>query len=338
MTAPHPVAVTLGTLDGVGPELITRALARLAATGTNLSGIVVVGDRRAIEHAVKVPSADPAIDPDALADWPSDGPPEVWRGPYLLDPRPKGLPFTPPRAPGNDLISARKAFVALEAATRLAVDGTVRALVTGPIDKRAFTASGVKVAGQTEYLAQASGTEHVLMVMSGAKLTVGILTTHVPLRLVPSLLNRKRLVRGVKLLSDFVRRRDGMERPRIAVAGLNPHLGDDGLAGAEDEDLVRPAVEAARHLDLDVTGPVAADSVFHHARDGRFDAVLALYHDQGMIPVKLVDFGGTVNVTAGLPFVRVSPAHGPAYDLAWRGGASAESTMAAFRLAYKLLG
>jgi 4-hydroxythreonine-4-phosphate dehydrogenase len=338
MTTPHRIAVTLGTLDGVGPELITRALARLAATGTNLSGIVVVGDRRAIEHAVKIPSSDLAIDPGALADWPADGPPEVWRGPYLLDPRPKGLPFQPPRSPGADLISARKAFIALEAATRLAVDGTVQALVTGPLDKRAFTASGVKVAGQTEYLAQAAETEHVLMVMSGARLTVGILTTHVPLKLVPSLLSRERLVRGIRLLSDFVRRRDGQELPRIAVAGLNPHLGDDGLAGVEDEELVRPAVEAARHLDVDVTGPVAADTVFHHARDRRFDAVLALYHDQGMIPVKLVDFDGTVNVTAGLPFVRVSPAHGPAYDLAWRGGARAESTMAAFRLALKLLG
>jgi len=237
--------------------------------------------------------------------------------------------------------TARTSLRCLEMAIRLALRRDVAALVTGPIDKRLFAANGLSFPGQTELLATRAGVADVLMVLSGPRLTTGVLTTHLPLAEVPRAVTAARILAGGRLLARFTAANTGLARPRLAVAGLNPHLGDDGLAGDDDERVVRPAVQALQAEGVDVTGPISADSVFLLAVEGRFDAVLGLYHDQALIPVKLLDVDRTVNVTVGLPFWRTSPDHGTAYDKAWKSGPDRavvrpDSTLAAIALARRL--
>jgi 4-hydroxythreonine-4-phosphate dehydrogenase len=168
---------------------------------------------------------------------------------------------------------------------------------------------------------------------------VGILTTHIPLQEVSAALSEAGIQSGARLLHKFLKARETRDLghpPRLALAGLNPHLGDDGLAGDEDQRLLGPTAAGLRAEGIDLQGPISAESVFWRAQAGAFDGVLALYHDQAMIPVRLLDFAHTVNVTVGLPYWRVSPAHGVAYDLAWRGQAQADSCLAAIELAMEL--
>jgi 4-hydroxythreonine-4-phosphate dehydrogenase len=334
-TDPRPlIAITLGNLEGVGPEVVSRALKTLGDTREVSARLLVLGSRAVLGRAFEL-LGDEGLDPAALADFDPAGEPPPGDGPLLLDPSHAHADFTPGEMTPE---VARHPRAYLEEAARLALQGRVAALVTGPIDKRIFTLFGPRVHGQTEFFALRAGNPQVLMVMSGPRLTVGLLTTHIPLAGVREALSEVRIVSGLELLARFLKQRDPERTPRLAVAGLNPHLGDDGLAGREDHTLVAPAVRAAHSRGLDVTGPVPADSVFLQARLGRFDGVLALYHDQGMIPVKLLDFDRTVNVTVGLPFWRTSPDHGVARDIAWRGEARAESMLEAIRLAARLSG
>jgi len=231
--------------------------------------------------------------------------------------------------------SARAAWDALEEAARFVQDGTIQAVVTGPVHKEALHAIGFPFPGQTEFFAARSGTENFAMCLTGGPLTVALATIHVPLREVPRLLRTDEIVRVGKLLRDFLRTR--LERePRIAVAGLNPHAGENGRFGDEEETIIAPAVaELAAHGNF--SGPLSPDTVFHRAAAGEFDGVLCLYHDQGLIPLKLLAFETGVNVTLGLPFPRTSPDHGTAFDLAGTGGADHRSMLAAIKLAAELL-
>jgi 4-hydroxythreonine-4-phosphate dehydrogenase len=234
-----------------------------------------------------------------------------------------------------DAASGRAAYDAVVQATRDAMAGKVAAVVTAPINKSAFAAALLPWRGHTDLLAHLCGAPAVAMMFWSERLRVVLATVHIPLSEVPAALTRERLLAVIRLtagsMSGF-----GFAAPRLAVAGLNPHAGEEGLIGREDLDVIRPVVAEARTLGIDVSGPFPADTLFVRAAKGEFDVVVANYHDQGLIPVKLIAFGRAVNVTLGLPIVRTSVDHGTAFDIARKGLADEGSLVEAILLAAKL--
>ena len=233
--------------------------------------------------------------------------------------------------------SARHAFEHLEQAAQALREGVIDAVVTAPVCKETLHGAGFRWPGQTEFFAERLETKNYAMCLTGKKLTVGLATIHISLQSVPSLLNTEELVRIGMLLKDFCRRK-GISRPRIALAALNPHAGEHGAFGNEDESIILPAVERLKELCPEALfeGPSVPDCVYREAAEGLYDAVLAPYHDQGLIPLKLVDFQTAVNVTLGLPRPRLRPDHGTAFTLAGTGKASPSSTIHAFQLAVRM--
>ncbi|MBX9578489.1 MAG: 4-hydroxythreonine-4-phosphate dehydrogenase PdxA [Chthoniobacterales bacterium] len=234
--------------------------------------------------------------------------------------------------------TAQEAIETLEEAVAQAMKGTLAAVVTGPVCKKRLHKEGFAFPGQTEFFAARAGVENFAMLLTGGSLTVALVTAHIPLREVATSLKAEEIVRVGNLLVKFLKRR-GIAQPRIAVAGLNPHAGEEGDLGHEEITTVAPAVAALiqTHPEAMMVGPVSPDTIFWRAVQGEFDAVLCMYHDQGLVPLKLHAFHEGVNVTLGLPFVRTSPDHGTAYDIAGKGIASCESYLAAVRLAAKLI-
>jgi len=233
---------------------------------------------------------------------------------------------------------SEQAIAALEEASRRAFAGEFAAVVTGPVSKRHLHEAGFAFPGQTEFFATRAGIDNFAMLLTGGPLTVALVTAHVPLREVSSRLTSGEIVRVGGLLAGFLRRR-GIAAPRIAVAGLNPHAGEQGDLGDEEGLMIAPAIPllAAENPDVSFSGPFSPDTVFWRAAGGEFDAVLCMYHDQGLIPLKLLGFHDGVNVTLGLPFVRTSPDHGTAYEIAGTGKARPDSFLAAVRLAAELV-
>jgi len=261
------------------------------------------------------------------------------------------------------LETARVAAAALEEAVTLARRGELDAVVTGPIHKARMYAAGFKFPGQTEFFAERCGVKNFAMCLTGGKITVALVTTHIPLRDVPSALKQSEIVRVGLLLADFLQCRslelDDLGNltalssqvpksnrpvtggPRIAVAGLNPHAGESGRIGREEIEIIAPAISELNQSPFTnhrsrFTGPHSPDTVFHRAVEGEFDAVLCMYHDQGLIPLKLHAFHGGVNVTLGLPFPRTSPDHGTAFEIAGKRIAQPDSMIAAINLAVEL--
>ena len=230
--------------------------------------------------------------------------------------------------------TARAALAALEESAALLRAGEIAAVVTGPVHKARMQAVGFAFPGQTEFFAKRAGVENFAMCLTGGALTVALVTAHLPLREVAGVLSADEIVRVGKLLADFLQKRLG-RAPRIAVAGLNPHAGESGTLGREEIEIIAPAMEAFRNPQF--TGPISPDTVFHRAVRGEFDGVLCMYHDQGLIPLKLHAFDEGVNVTLGLPFPRTSPDHGTAFEIAGKGIARADSMIAAIRLAADLV-
>lgn len=241
-----------------------------------------------------------------------------------------------PGQPNED--TARAARAALEKSARLALAGEIAAVVTGPIHKARMQAIGFEFPGQTEFYAARASEENFAMCLTGGALTVALVTAHIPLRDVAASLSSSEIIRVGLLLADFLRQR--LDRPpRIAVAGLNPHAGESGALGREEIELIEPAVGLLRAELGDsavCTGPISPDTVFHRAAGGEFDGVLCMYHDQGLIPLKLHAFDSGVNVTLGLPFPRTSPDHGTAFEIAGKGIARPDSMIAAINLAAEL--
>ena len=239
--------------------------------------------------------------------------------------------------------SARAAVAALEEAAALAVAGEVSAVVTGPIHKANSQAVGFAFPGQTEFFAARAGVEDFAMLLTGGSLTVALVTAHIALREVPERLTGAEIVRVGNLLAKFLRLRAGNAaagRPvRIAVAGLNPHAGEQGAMGREEIEIIAPAVKVLRQTwgkHATFSEPISPDTLFYRAAGGEFDGVLCMYHDQGLIPLKLHAFDEGVNVTLGLPFFRTSPDHGTAFEIAGRGIARPTSTTRALQLACRL--
>ena len=213
--------------------------------------------------------------------------------------------------------------------------GRIAAIATAPINKEAFAAAGVSWPGHTELIAHLTNAPRVAMMFYAEQLRVILATVHIPLSQVPRALTRARVEEIIMLSADELPR-FGYPEPRIAVAGLNPHAGEQGVIGGEDRDVLRPAIEACRSRGINVAGPFPADTIFVRAMRGEFDAVVACYHDQGLIPVKMVAFGKAVNVTLGLPIIRTSVDHGTAFDIAGKGVADPSSLIEAVRLAARL--
>ena len=308
------IAISLGDPAGIGPEIVVRALAERPD-----ADVTVFGDVGVLARAAKVAGV---VVPDSAR----------VRAVTLL--RPDEVTSGKP----ND-VSGRAQLAYLTAAVDAALAGEVAALVTAPISKEWIARAGFTFPGHTEYLAARAGVSEFAMMLAGPQLRVTVATTHVPLKDVPRLLTVEGIASTIWLTAEGLARRFGIATPRVAVAGLNPHASEAGRFGDEEERLVRPAVEKARAriaaagLEATVDGPLVPDSVFRQAAGGAYDAVVALYHDQGLIPLKLLHFDDGVNLTLGLPFVRTSPDHGTAYDIAGSGRARAQSFLAAFDLA-----
>ncbi|MBA3881950.1 MAG: 4-hydroxythreonine-4-phosphate dehydrogenase PdxA [Chthoniobacterales bacterium] len=235
--------------------------------------------------------------------------------------------------------TARAAFGALEQAADLARRGEIDAVVTGPIHKARMYEVGFEFPGQTEFFAGRCGVKDFAMLLTGGALTVALVTTHIPLHAVANALTHSEIVRVGLLLAAFVKRR-GHNAPRIAVAGLNPHAGESGALGREEIEVIQPAIAELRSIAADsavsFAGPFSPDTIFHYAAAGEWDAVLCMYHDQGLIPLKLHAFYEGVNVTLGLPFPRTSPDHGTAFEIAGKGIARPDSMIAAINLGAEL--
>ena len=331
MTIP-PILLTLGDANGIGPELVCRLLTDTPHADLRIG---LIGPEAALRwHCDRLGLAPfwtalAADNPEALAD--------VAPGIYLLDPpRLAGLPVTPGReTPAGGLAAGES----LEFAVSLLSRHPEWGLVTGPLSKAALNAAGFAFPGHTEFLAERTGVGRsgVCMHLCGPILRVSLVTTHPPLFKVPSLVTYDRVARCLALTWDYVRRLGVSEKP-IAVCGLNPHAGEGGLLGHEDQDVVGPAIAAAVAKGVAAVGPLPADTVFYRAANGEFSAILAMYHDQGLPPLKLLHFRETVNVTLGLPFVRTSVGHGTAFELVGTGKATTSSLAAALDLAVRLTG
>jgi 4-hydroxythreonine-4-phosphate dehydrogenase len=235
-----------------------------------------------------------------------------------------------------DAKSAAAALSALNEAVRQLKNGSADAVVTGPVSKENLQQIGFPFPGQTEFFAHAFGVEDYGMMLTGATLSVGLATIHEPISRIPELLTQQSIHRIGLLTADFLKRR-GIQNPRIAVAGLNPHAGENGAFGDEEILTIRPAIEQLNATAAAIfTGPAVPDAIFRDAAQGKFDAVIAMYHDQGLIPLKLLDFDTAVNVTLGLPKPRTSPDHGTAFSIAGKNLADPSSMIAAIRLACEL--
>ena len=247
------------------------------------------------------------------------------------------VPLARPATPGKlDPQNARYVLAILDRAIRGCVHGEFAAMVTAPVQKSVINDAGIAFTGHTEYLAEHAGAEHVVMMLVGGGLRVALATTHLPLAEVSGAISRESLAKTLRVLDVDLRRRFRIARPRILVAGLNPHSGESGHLGHEDIDIIAPAIAAARKDGIDASGPLPADTLFVPEQLKHADAVLAMYHDQGLPVLKYASFGRGVNITLGLPFIRTSVDHGTALDLAGTGRADAGSLEEALQLAIEL--
>ncbi|WP_406864921.1 4-hydroxythreonine-4-phosphate dehydrogenase PdxA [Streptomyces sp. HUAS MG47] len=316
-----PIALTMGDPCGIGPEIVLRA----CADPSRVPGpVLVVGDPGVLARAERVVRTGLAVNPVA-------GPEEAAHEPGVLDVLPVGerLPADLPLG-AVDARAGAASYAYVRRAGELALGGAVRAMTTAPVNKEALRLAGIPHPGHTEILAELSGTSDYAMMMADDRLRVVLVTVHQSLRDAIDALTPARELDVIRL-TDRTLRRSTPSAPRIAVAGLNPHAGENGLFGREDLDVIAPAVAAARAEGIDAHGPLPADTVFMRARAGEFDAVVAQYHDQGLIPVKYLGLQHGVNITVGLPFVRTSVDHGTAFDLAGTGTADHTALLTALR-------
>lgn len=322
-----PLALTLGDPAGIGPEIIFKAWSRLRAEGP---AFVVVGDFQSLAsvsgsgmHLVRrvtAPKQAAQVFPEALP---------------VLD-----LPLRSPVIAGQPSSAAAPAIIRwIETGAGLALSGAVSGLVTAPIAKAPLYEAGFQFPGHTEFLGELTaaanyqGARGPIMMLAVEGLRTTLVTVHEPLSKVGALLSVDKIVNAALVTYQSLRRDFGIAAPRLAVAGFNPHAGEGGTIGREEVEVIGPAVAELRAQGVDATGPTPADSLFHPAAREKFDAAVCMYHDQALIPVKMLDFWGGVNLTLGLPIVRTSPDHGTAFDIAGRGLARPDSLIAAIRMA-----
>lgn len=338
MTRPV-LGVTMGDPAGVGPEIAAMALATPEVR--EKARALVIGDARVMAIAARAARVTQAVRAIERASDATFAPDRI----EVLD-----LANADPATFQIGRVSAvcgRAAYEYIERGVRLCQEGAIAAIVTAPVNKEALAAAGVRHSGHTEILAELTGTKAYAMLLMGKELRVIHVTTHVALRRVPDLVTRERVLRTIRL-GDRAMRDLGIARPRIAVCGLNPHAGESGLFGDEEQVAIGPAIADARQDGIDATGPYPADTLMSRAAGGEFDCVVAMFHDQGHTPVKALGFRyddakkawtglSGVNVTVGLPILRVSVDHGTAFDRAWKGIANPESMLEAIDVAVRML-
>lgn len=321
------IAVTMGDPAGIGPEIIIKSLTEGELSG---SPVVVVGCARTLQRVLDkriVGQADLRIIDQVSDAQFAPGVINILDEP-LADP--DGLKPGVVQARAGDL-----AYRCVKRATALAMAGEVKAIATAPLNKEALHLAGHHYPGHTELLAHLTHSKDYAMVLYTDKLKVIHITTHIALRKFLDTLNQDR-VKTVIGVADTFLKRVGFSHPRIAVAGVNPHAGENGLFGDEEINIVGPAVAAMKAQGLNVSGPCPPDTVFMQCHEGMYDMVVAMYHDQGHIPLKLLGFYDGVNITAGLPFIRTSADHGTAFDIAWTGKAKSESMTVSIQLAMQI--
>jgi 4-hydroxythreonine-4-phosphate dehydrogenase len=321
------ISITMGDPVGIGPEIILFALQNSSLYKECRP--LVIGDLGIMESAMKCTNSDLDFN---LVDDPGKGIYKCGQVDLLrcsdLNPDDVswGLPTT---QTGMAMVSF------IETATEMAILGQVDAVVTCPINKEGLKMAGSKFPGHTELIANRTNTKEFAMMLSGTILKVVLVTIHMPLKKVHDSISTEKIFSTIKITSQALTQRFGIERPCIGVAALNPHAGEKGMFGDEEEELIIPAVKRAKEDGINVKGPFPPDTVFYNAKKGAFDAVVCMYHDQGLIPFKLMHFSDGVNTTLGLPIIRTSVDHGTAYDIAGTGKADHQSLMAAIEMATK---
>jgi 4-hydroxythreonine-4-phosphate dehydrogenase len=319
------IGITMGDPAGIGPEVVLKAVAEEEVKRTCIP--VIIGDAQLLAHTARTLDLQSGYDiVRADEPFPEHSEPVI----YHLDNIDGVI------EPGIESAAAGKAAGGyIEAAVELCAAGSIDAVATAPINKRALFLGGYSFPGHTEFFAHLTGAEEYAMAFVAGNLRIVLLSTHVPLAEAIRLVERDRIVKRVNLTNRELQRW-GIEKPRIAVAALNPHGAEGGLFGVEEASEIMPAIDACRRDEINVQGPFSADTVFLRASRGEFDGVIACYHDQAMIPVKCLSFGEAVNVTLGLPFIRTSVDHGTAFDIAGKGLAEHSSMVAAIKLAAEL--
>ncbi len=322
------IGITMGDPAGVGPEIILKACSQISAKCCP----VVLGDIKVMEETAQY-LASPLI---PLPWHPSDGKRKKEKEGKL-----RVLPFSTlslqARVPGDPTPEGGEAsYRYVEEGVRLAQEGFLQGLVTAPINKAMWHVAGLSYAGHTECLAALTNTAEVRMMLVGSSLRVILVTTHMALAEVPSVLSIEKITATIRLAHAHLAWFHGLPHPRLAVAALNPHAGEGGIFGDEEARIITPAVRAVQQQGVEVEGPFPADSLFVRAVRGAYDGVICLYHDQGLIPLKLFSWEEGVNVTLGLPIIRTSPDHGTAYDIAGQGKADPTSMTAAICLAAEM--
>jgi len=317
------IAITMGDPAGIGPEVVLKAL-RMADMAEP-SRLVVLGDEQVLNRAARQLGVSPPWQTVRSTNELEDA-----RGELVLVDFANVPGELPPRPTAE---GGRASLDYVNAAIDLAVAGRADAIATAPVHKVALSLAGCTHPGHTEILAERTGTQHYVMMLAGPALRVALVTIHIALQDVPSALTTEQVGRTIQITDRGLRELFGIERPRVAVAGLNPHAGESGRFGTEEAQIIAPAIEQARHDGIDCSGPHPPDTVFHRAIHGQFDAVVVMYHDQGLIPIKLLHFETAVNITLGLPIIRTSADHGTAYDIAGKGIADGGSMARAVELA-----
>ncbi|UWU15285.1 4-hydroxythreonine-4-phosphate dehydrogenase PdxA [Rhizobium sullae] len=327
----RPLALTQGDPAGIGPDITLMAWLRRRELG--LPPFFLIGDPDVL--AVRARQLDLSV---AIAEASAATAPDVFADALPVLPIPAGVEV----AAGEPHVATAPATIAaIETAVSLVVKGEAAGVVTNPIAKAVLYEAGFKFPGHTEFLAdlatRATGKPvRPVMMLAGPKLRAIPVTIHIPIKDVPQALSGELIVETCRIAHADLRKRFGIERPRLAVAGLNPHAGESGTMGREDEDIIHPAIQLLRSEGIDAIGPLPADTMFHDEARARYDVAVCMYHDQALIPVKALGFDDSVNVTLGLPFVRTSPDHGTAFGIAGKGLAREQSLIAALKLAAHL--
>ncbi|MDR9776380.1 4-hydroxythreonine-4-phosphate dehydrogenase PdxA [Rhizobium hidalgonense] len=334
MTIPfsRPLALSQGDPAGIGPDITLMAWLRRRELG--LPPFFLIGDpdvlalrARQLNLSVSIRETDKASEAASMF---ADALPVM--------PVPAGIAVV---AGEPHAATAKGTIAAIETAVSLVINGEALAVVTNPIAKSVLYEAGFRFPGHTEFLAdlaaRATGRPVTpVMMLSGPKVRAIPVTIHIPIRNVPQALTSELILKTCRIAHEDLKQRFGIEAPRLAVAGLNPHAGEDGTIGKEDEDVIRPAIERLRDEGIDAIGPLPADTMFHDEARARYDVAVCMYHDQALIPAKALGFDDSVNVTLGLPFVRTSPDHGTAFGIAGKGLAREQSLVAALKLAAQL--
>jgi 4-hydroxythreonine-4-phosphate dehydrogenase len=324
------IAITMGDPCGVGPEIVVKAL-----QSPEISSICVpfvIGDRPALERALSVCGSDLKICHVTSPEEAEAAPQETLPLLALSQLPEADMCYGRPTSASGDAV-----YRYICSAARLCLDGRVSAMVTAPISKEAMNRAGHDYPGHTELLAELCGTDDFVMMLAGDVLRVSLVTIHEALADIPRLTTFEQVLKTIRITAAGVARLTGNPRPRLAVLALNPHCGEGGMFGSEEREIIGPAIQAAQAEGIDAVGPLSADTLFYFARQGVYDCVVAMYHDQGLIPLKMLHFDDGVNITLGLPITRTSVDHGTAYDLAGTGRASEKSMLAAIKMAVRMV-